>query len=126
MSETGSGSDVVSMNTKAEKSGKKWILNGRKMWITNGPIADVIIVYAKTGKKNISAFIVEKEMKGYTVAQKLDKLGMRGSDTGELVFEDVEIPQENLLGEVDKGIYILMSGLDYERLVLSAGPVGIM
>lgn len=126
MSETGAGSDVVSMTTKAIKKGNKWILNGRKMWITNGPIADVLIVYAKTSEKKITAFIIEKNMPGFSVAQKLDKLGMRGSDTGELVFEDVEVPEENILGEEGKGVYILMSGLDFERLVLSAGPVGIM
>ena len=128
MSESGSGSDVVSMKTKAEKKGDKYVLNGSKMWITNGPDADVVFVYAKTDVKNnkISAFLVEKNMEGFSVAQKLDKLGMRGSDTGELVFEDVKIPKENLLGEEGKGVYILMSGLDYERLVLSAGPVGLM
>lgn len=125
MSETGSGSDVVSMKTKAVKVGNKYILNGSKMWITNGPDCDVCFVYAKTGDK-ISAFIVEKGFKGFSVAQKLDKLGMRGSSTGELVFENCEVPEENLVGEEGKGVYILMSGLDLERLVLSGGPVGIM
>jgi isovaleryl-CoA dehydrogenase len=129
MSEPGSGSDVVSMKTKAVKKGNKYILNGTKMWITNGPDCDVCFVYAKTSdgpKNNISAFIVERGFKGFSVAQKLDKLGMRGSSTGELVFEDCEIPEENLVGEEGKGVYILMSGLDLERLVLSGGPIGIM
>ena len=128
MSEPGSGSDVVSMKTKAEKKGDKYVLNGNKMWITNGPDADVVFVYAKTDLKNnkISAFLVEKNTPGFSVAQKLDKLGMRGSSTGELVFENCEIPAENLVGEEGKGVYILMSGLDYERLVLSGGPIGIM
>lgn len=128
MSEPESGSDVVSMKTKAVKKGNKYILNGTKMWITNGPDCDVCFVYAKTGEgpKGISAFIVEKKFKGFKVAQKLDKLGMRGSSTGELVFEDCEVPQENLVGEEGKGVYILMSGLDLERLVLSGGPIGIM
>ena len=130
MSEPGSGSDVVSMRTRAEKKGGRYILNGSKMWITNGPCAEVQIVYAKTdpdaGPRGITAFIVEQGMKGFSTAQKLDKLGMRGSDTGELVFEDCEVPEENVLGEVNGGVRVLMSGLDYERLVLSAGPVGIM
>jgi len=130
MSEPGAGSDVVSMRTRAEKKGDRWILNGGKMWITNGPTADVIVVYAKTDpdaqQRGISAFLVEKGMKGFSVAQKLDKLGMRGSDTGELVFQDVEIPEENLLGTLNKGVNVLMSGLDYERAVLAAGPTGIM
>ena len=130
MSEPGSGSDVVSMRTRAEKKGDRFILNGSKMWITNGPCAEVQIVYAKTdpeaGPRGITAFIVEPGMKGFSTAQKLDKLGMRGSDTGELVFEDCEVPEENVLGEVNGGVRVLMSGLDYERLVLSAGPVGIM
>lgn len=128
MSESGSGSDVVSMKTKAVKKGNKYILNGTKMWITNGPDADVVFVYAKTGEgsKGISCFLVEKGFKGFSVAQKLDKLGMRGSSTGELVFEDCEVPEENLVGEEGKGVYILMSGLDLERLVLSGGPIGIM
>ena len=128
MSETGSGSDVVSMKTKAVKKGNKYILNGTKMWITNGPDCDVCVVYAKTGEgsKGISTFIIEKGFKGFSVAQKLDKLGMRGSSTGELVFEDCEVPVENLVGEEGKGVYILMTGLDVERLVLSGGPIGIM
>ena len=130
MSEPGAGSDVVSMRTKAEKKGDRYILNGGKMWITNGPTADVIVVYAKTDpeahQRGITAFLVEKGVKGFSIAQKLDKLGMRGSDTGELVFEDVEIPEENVLGVVNKGVNVLMSGLDYERAVLAAGPTGIM
>jgi isovaleryl-CoA dehydrogenase len=130
MSEPGAGSDVVSMRTRAEKKGDRYILNGGKMWITNGPTADVIVVYAKTDpeahQRGITAFLVEKGMKGFSIAQKLDKLGMRGSDTGELVFEDVEIPAENVLGVVNKGVNVLMSGLDYERAVLAAGPTGIM
>jgi len=130
MSEPGAGSDVVSMKLRAEKKGDRYILNGTKMWITNGPGGDVIIVYAKTdpdaGPRGITAFIVEKNFKGFRVAQKLDKLGMRGSNTGELVFEDCEVPEENVLGEVNKGVHVLMSGLDYERVVLAAGPLGIM
>ncbi len=130
MSEPGAGSDVVSMKLKAEKKGDKYILNGNKMWITNGPIADTLIVYAKTdpnaGSRGISAFIIEKDFKGFSTAQKLDKLGMRGSDTCELVFEDCEVPAENLMGPLGKGVGILMSGLDYERTVLSAGSIGIM
>lgn len=130
MSEPGAGSDVVSMRTRAEKKGDRYVLNGSKMWITNGPVAETLIVYAKTdpeaGPKGITAFIVEKGMKGFTTAQKLDKLGMRGSDTCELVFEDCEIPEENVLGQVGKGVNVLMSGLDYERAVLAAGPLGIM
>lgn len=129
MSEPNAGSDVVSMQLKAEKKGDRYVLNGTKMWITNGPDADVIVVYAKTdskaGAKGITAFLVEKEF-GFTTAQKLDKLGMRGSNTGELVFENVEVPEENILGEVNKGVNVLMSGLDYERAVLAAGPTGIM
>jgi len=129
MSEPGAGSDVVSMQMKAEKNGDKYVLNGTKMWITNGPDADVIVVYAKTaadaGSKGITAFIVEKAF-GFTTAQKLDKLGMRGSNTGELVFKDVEVPEANILGELNRGAAVLMSGLDYERAVLSAGPTGIM
>ena len=129
MSEPGSGSDVVSMQMKAEKRGDKYVLNGSKMWITNGPSADVVIVYAKTdlhsGHKGISTFIVEKGTPGFSVAQKLDKLGMRGSETGELVFEDCEIPAENLMGKEGAGVYILMKGLDYERLILGAGALGI-
>ncbi len=130
MSEPGAGSDVVSMKLKAEKKGDRYILNGNKMWITNGPGADVVVVYAKTdpakGSRGISAFIVEKGFKGFSTAQKLDKLGMRGSDTCELVFEDCEVPAENLVGEEGDGVRILMSGLDYERTVLSAGSLGIM
>ncbi|WP_299873056.1 isovaleryl-CoA dehydrogenase [uncultured Cocleimonas sp.] len=129
MSEPNAGSDVVSMQLKAEKKGDRYVLNGTKMWITNGPDADVIVVYAKTdlkaGPKGITAFIVEKEF-GVKTAQKLDKLGMRGSNTGELVFENVEVPEENILGGLGKGVNVLMSGLDYERAVLSAGPTGIM
>ncbi|MCX7562319.1 isovaleryl-CoA dehydrogenase [Xanthomonadaceae bacterium XH05] len=130
MSEPGAGSDVVSMRLRAERRGDVFVLNGNKMWITNGPDADVLIVYAKTdvaaGSKGITAFIVEKGFAGFSTAQKLDKLGMRGSNTCELVFQDCEIPAENVLGEVDKGVRVLMSGLDYERLVLSGGPLGIM
>ena len=129
MSEPNAGSDVVSMRMRAEKKGDKYILNGTKMWITNGPDADVIVVYAKTdpqaGSKGMTTFIVEKSF-GFKVAQKLDKLGMRGSNTGELVFEDVEVPEENILGQVGRGAAVLMSGLDYERAVLSGGPLGIM
>ncbi|WP_300395262.1 isovaleryl-CoA dehydrogenase [Henriciella sp.] len=130
MSETGAGSDVVSMKLRAEKKGDRYILNGSKMWITNSPDADTLIVYAKTEpeKKShgITAFIIERGMKGFSVAQKLDKLGMRGSETGELVFEDCEVPEENIMGPLNGGVEVLMSGLDYERAVLSAGPTGIM
>jgi len=130
MSEPGAGSDVVSMKLKAEKRGDRYILNGTKFWITNGPCADVLVVYGKTdpgaGPRGISAFLIEKGFKGFSTAQKLDKLGMRGSDTGELIFEDCEVPAENVLGEVGKGVNVLMSGLDYERAVLAAGPLGIM
>ncbi|WP_349357334.1 isovaleryl-CoA dehydrogenase [Stappia sp.] len=130
MSEPGAGSDVVSMKLRAEKKGDRYILNGSKMWITNGPDADTLIVYAKTdpqaGPKGITAFLIEKGFKGFSVAQKLDKLGMRGSETGELVFQDCEVPEENVLGTVGKGVNVLMSGLDYERAVLAAGAVGIM
>jgi isovaleryl-CoA dehydrogenase len=130
MSEPGSGSDVVSMKTRAEKKGDRYILNGNKMWITNGPGADTLVVYAKTdpeaGPRGITAFIIERDFKGFSTAQKLDKLGMRGSDTCELVFEDCEVPEENVLGEVNNGVRVLMSGLDYERAVLSAGSLGIM
>ena len=131
MSEPNAGSDVTSMKTRAVKQGGKYILNGTKLWITNGSEAEVIVVYAKTEPdlkhKGITAFILEpKQAKGFKVAQKLDKLGMRGSPTTELIFENVEIPEENVLGEVNKGVYVLMSGLDLERLVLSAGPVGLM
>ncbi|WP_029029766.1 isovaleryl-CoA dehydrogenase [Salinarimonas rosea] len=130
MSEPGAGSDVVSMRTRADKKGDRFVLNGTKMWITNGPIAETLVVYAKTdpdaGPKGITAFLIEKGMKGFSTHQKLDKLGMRGSDTCELVFEDCEVPEENVLGEVGKGVRVLMSGLDYERAVLAAGPLGIM
>lgn len=130
MSEPGSGSDVVSMRTRAEKRGDRWVLNGSKMWITNGPGADTLVVYAKTdpdaGPRGMTAFLIEKGFKGFSTAQKLDKLGMRGSDTCELVFQDCEVPQENVLGEVGRGVNVLMSGLDYERVVLAAGPLGIM
>ena len=129
MSEPGSGSDVVSLQMKAEKTAAGYLLNGTKMWITNGPDADLIVVYAKTdasaGSRGISAFLVEKNF-GFSSAQKLDKLGMRGSNTGELVFKDVEVPAQNLLGELNRGVAVLMSGLDYERAVLAAGPIGIM
>ncbi|KAJ5851747.1 uncharacterized protein N7529_011132 [Penicillium soppii] len=130
MSEHSAGSDVVSMKTTAKEVDGGWLLNGTKMWITNGPDADYIVVYAKTepelGSKGITAFIVEKSFKGFSCARKLDKLGMRGSNTGELIFEDVFVPKENLLGEVNRGVRVLMEGLDLERLVLSAGPLGIM
>src|SRR5947208_9239639 len=130
MSEPGSGSDVVSMKTRADKKGDRYVLNGSKMWITNGPSADTLVVYAKTdpeaGPRGMTAFIIEKGMKGFSTAQKLDKLGMRGSDTCELVFEDCEVPEENVLSEVGRGVNVLMSGLDYERAVLAAGPIGIM
>ncbi len=130
MSEPGAGSDVVSMKLKAEKKGDRYVLNGSKMWITNGPSADTMIIYAKTdpeaGPKGITAFLVEKSFPGFSVAQKLDKLGMRGSETGELVFQDCEVPEENVLGQVGKGVNVLMSGLDYERAVLASGAVGIM
>ena len=130
MSEPGAGSDVVSMRTRADKKGDRYILNGSKMWITNGPIAETIVVYAKTdptaGARGITAFIVESKFSGFSTAQKLDKLGMRGSDTGEIVFQDCEVPTENMLGAVGNGVNVLMSGLDYERVVLAAGPLGIM
>jgi isovaleryl-CoA dehydrogenase len=130
MSEPGAGSDVVSMRTRADRQGDRYVLNGSKMWITNGPVAETLIVYAKTdpdaGARGITAFLIEKGMKGFSTAQKLDKLGMRGSDTCELVFEDCEVPEENVLGQVGKGVNVLMSGLDYERVVLAAGPLGIM
>jgi isovaleryl-CoA dehydrogenase len=130
MSEPNSGSDVVSMKLRADKRGDRYVLNGTKMWITNGPDCDTLVVYAKTdpeaGPRGITAFIVEKGMKGFSVAQKLDKLGMRGSHTGELVFVDVEVPEENILGSLNGGVNVLMSGLDYERAVLAAGPTGIM
>ena len=130
MSEPGAGSDVVSMKLRARKDGDRYILNGNKMWITNGPDADVLVVYAKTdpeaGAKGITAFLIEKDFAGFSTAQKLDKLGMRGSNTCELVFRDCEVPAENVLGEENRGVRVLMSGLDYERTVLAAGPVGIM
>jgi len=135
MSETGAGSDVLSMKLRAQDKGGYYLLNGHKMWITNGPDADTLVVYAQTGgldgepagaRRHITAFLIEKGMKGFSVAQKLDKLGMRGSHTGELVFENVEVPAENILGGLNQGVKVLMSGLDYERAVLAAGPIGIM
>lgn len=130
MSEPGAGSDVVGMRLKADKRGDRYVLNGSKMWITNGPDADVLVVYAKTdpaaGPRGITAFLVERGFAGFSSAQKLDKLGMRGSNTCELVFQNCEVPEENVLGEVGRGVNVLMSGLDYERAVLAAGPLGIM
>lgn len=130
MSEAGAGSDVVGMKLRADKRGDRYVLNGTKMWITNGPDADTLVVYAKTdpaaAQRGITAFIVEKDAKGFSVAQKLDKLGMRGSHTGELVFTDCEVPEENILGQLNGGVRVLMSGLDYERAVLAGGPLGIM
>ena len=130
MSEPNSGSDVVSMRLRAERKGERYVLNGNKMWITNGPDADVLVVYAKTavdaGPKGITAFLVEKGFKGFATAQKLDKLGMRGSNTCELVFQDCEVPEENVLGQLNQGVQVLMSGLDFERAVLAGGPLGIM
>ena len=130
MSEPGAGSDVVSMRTRADRKGDRYILNGSKMWITNGPVADTLVVYAKTdrtaGARGITAFIVEKAFQGFSTGQKLDKLGMRGSDTSEIVFQDCEVPAENVLGVVGNGVNVLMSGLDYERAVLAAGPLGVM
>ena len=130
MSEPGAGSDVISMKLKAEDKGGVYVLNGNKMWITNGPDADTLVVYAKTepemGARGVTAFLIEKGMPGFSIAQKLDKLGMRGSHTGELVFRDVEVPAENILGQLNGGAKVLMSGLDYERAVLAAGPIGIM
>ncbi|WP_114769260.1 isovaleryl-CoA dehydrogenase [Microvirga subterranea] len=130
MSEPGSGSDVVSMRTRAEKRGDRYFITGTKMWITNGPGADVLVVYAKTdpdaGPRGMTAFIIEKSFKGFSTQQKLDKIGMRGSDTCELVFEECEVPEENVLGQVGRGVNVLMSGLDYERAILAAGPLGIM
>jgi isovaleryl-CoA dehydrogenase len=130
MSESGAGSDVVSMRLRADKRGDRYVLNGTKMWITNGPEADVLVVYAKTdlaaGPRGITAFLIEKGMPGFSCAQKLDKLGMRGSNTGELVFQDCEVPEEHVMGGVGRGVNVLMSGLDYERAVLAAGPLGIM
>jgi isovaleryl-CoA dehydrogenase len=130
MSEPGAGSDVVGMKTRAEKKGDRYVLNGAKMWITNGPDAEVLVVYAKTdpeaGPRGITAFLIEQGMKGFRTAQKLDKLGMRGSNTCELIFENCEVPEENVLGKVNEGAAVLMSGLDYERIVLAGGPLGIM
>ncbi len=130
MSESGAGSDVVGMRLRADKRGDRYVLNGTKMWITNGPEADVLVVYAKTdptaGSRGITAFLIEKGMRGFSCAQKLDKLGMRGSNTGELVFQDCEVPEEHVMGGVGRGVNVLMSGLDYERAVLAAGPLGIM
>ncbi len=130
MSEPGAGSDVISMKLKAEDKGGYYLLNGNKMWITNGPDADTLVVYAKTepelGARGVTAFLIEKGMKGFSIAQKLDKLGMRGSHTGELVFQDVEVPAQNVLGGLNNGAKVLMSGLDYERAVLTGGPLGIM
>ena len=130
MSEPGAGSDVVSMKLRAEKKGDRYVLNGNKMWITNGPDADTLVVYAKTdpeaNARGITAFIIEKDFPGFSIAQKLDQLGMRGSHTGELVFQDCEVPEENVLGELNGGVKVLMSGLDYERAVLTGGPIGIM
>jgi isovaleryl-CoA dehydrogenase len=130
MSEPGAGSDVVSMRTRADKKGDRYIINGTKMWITNGPVADTLVIYAKTdrtaGARGITAFIVENGFKGFGTGKKLDKLGMRGSDTSEIIFEDCEVPAENLLGVVGNGVNVLMSGLDYERTVLAAGPLGVM
>jgi isovaleryl-CoA dehydrogenase len=130
MSEPNAGSDVVSMKLRADRKGDRYVLNGTKSWITNGPCADVLVVYAKTdpaaGQRGITAFVIEQGFKGFSTAQKLDKLGMRGSDTGELIFQDCEVPAENVLGEVGSGVNVLMSGLDYERAVLAAGPLGIM
>ena len=130
MSEAGAGSDVVSMRLRAERRGDRFVLNGTKFWITNGPHADVLVVYAKTDvgaeSRGITAFLIEKDFKGFSCAQKLDKMGMRGSDTGELVFEDCEVPEENVLGQVGGGVGVLMSGLDYERSVLAGGPLGII
>jgi isovaleryl-CoA dehydrogenase len=130
MSEPGAGSDVVSMRTRADRKGDRFVLNGTKMWITNGPVADTLVVYAKTdrtaGARGITAFIVESTFEGFAAGQKLDKLGMRGSDTSEIVFADCQVPAENVLGVVGNGVNVLMSGLDYERAVLAAGPLGLM
>ena len=126
MSEPGAGSDVVGMRLRAERRGDRYVLNGNKMWITNGPDADVLVIYAKTSDQGITAFLVEKGFRGFSTAQKLDKLGMRGSNTCELVFRDCEVPAANLLGEEGKGVRVLMSGLDYERAVLAGGPLGLM
>jgi isovaleryl-CoA dehydrogenase len=130
MSEPGAGSDVVSMRLRADRRGDRYVLNGTKMWITNGPNADTLVVYAKTdpeaGSRGITAFLIEKSFAGFSTHQKLDKLGMRGSNTCELVFEECEVPAENVLGQLGRGVNVLMSGLDYERAVLAAGPLGIM
>src|ERR1700761_9123407 len=130
MSEPNAGSDVVSMKTRADKKGDRFVLNGAKMWITNGPVADTLVIYAKTdrtaGARGITAFIVEKDFNGFSPGKKLDKLGMRGSDTSEIVLQDCEVPRENVLGVVGNGVNVLMSGLDYERTVLAAGPLGVM
>src|SRR5580698_2042334 len=130
MSEPGAGSDVVSMRLRADRRGDRYVLNGTKMWITNGPNADVLVVYAKTdpdaGPRGITAFLIERDFPGFSTQQKLDKLGMRGSNTCELVFQDCEVPAENAMGGLGRGVNILMSGLDYERAVLAAGPIGIM
>lgn len=126
MSESNSGSDVTSMRTNAEKKGDYYVLNGSKFWITNGPVADVVIVYAKTNQKDITAFLVDAETPGFSVGKKLVKMGMRGSPTGELIFDDCKVHESNILGGLNRGVYVLMSGLDYERLVLAAGPLGIM
>jgi isovaleryl-CoA dehydrogenase len=126
MSEPGAGSDVVGMKLRAERRGERYVLNGNKMWITNGPDADVLVVYAKTSDRGITAFLIEQAMKGFSTAQKLDKLGMRGSNTCELVFRDCEVPAQNVLGKEGDGVKVLMSGLDYERAVLAGGPLGIM
>ncbi|MGB4343687.1 MAG: acyl-CoA dehydrogenase family protein, partial [Moraxellaceae bacterium] len=130
MSEPNAGSDVVSMKLRADKKGDRYVLNGNKMWITNGPDANTYVIYAKTdinaGPRGMTAFIVERDFKGFTQTQKLDKLGMRGSNTCELVFQDCEVPEENILGKLNEGVKVLMSGLDYERVVLSGGPVGLM
>jgi isovaleryl-CoA dehydrogenase len=130
MSEPGAGSDVVSMRLRADKKGDRYVLNGTKMWITNGPNADTLVIYAKTdpnaGPRGITAFLVEKGFKGFSTSPKLDKLGMRGSNTCELVFQDCEVPEENVLGTLGRGVAVLMSGLDYERAVLAGGPIGIM
>ncbi|MBM3367186.1 MAG: isovaleryl-CoA dehydrogenase [Betaproteobacteria bacterium] len=126
MSEPSAGSDVVGMRLRAERRGDRYVLNGNKMWITNGPDADVLVIYAKTSDQGITAFLVEKGFRGFATAQKLDKLGMRGSNTCELVFRDCEVPAANILGEEGKGVRVLMSGLDYERAVLAGGPLGLM
>ena len=130
MSEASSGSDVVSLRLRADKKGKRYVLNGNKMWITNGPDADILVIYARTeptaASHGITAFIVERSFAGFRASQKLDKLGMRGSNTSELVFENCEVPENNILGQLNQGVSILMSGLDYERVVLSGGPLGIM